>query len=418
MRRRWNLGLAAVPLVAAGVLLTTGLGPEGAAAAPVQAKGVPRLVDLGASQCIPCKLIAPILEELKKEFAGRMDVEFIDVWQKENIPAARKYRIRVIPTQIFLDAAGKELWRHEGYISRFGILDKWRELGYPFARAALAPKLSRLKATTPDAPAQGPRCFLCGGTIAPRAAVTVNADGAEVKLCGPHHFFVLLSCYTGKKADLEAGATLTDWSTGKAVRAGDAVYVYGVDPETARPTIKPFADRDLAAKERKASGGSVLDWGALERKELAVRCGFCGRAVYPADAARVKAGKVRTWGCCSHCAMGVAAKLGKDIEVRQRDRLTGQEIVVKTMGGYVVSLEPKTAVAWFGMKKKPDGTFGSAGCFHQGFFASEKNFKEWLKKNPSAVGRMISIDQVLADKMKLTPKQMAGACKVGSCSGG
>jgi len=88
---------------------------------------VPRLVDLGAGKCIPCKKMAPILEELRKEFAGRLDVEFIDVW--ENPSAGELYRIKLIPTQIFYDASGKELFRHEGFFSREDILAKWKELG-------------------------------------------------------------------------------------------------------------------------------------------------------------------------------------------------------------------------------------------------------------------------------------------------
>ncbi len=87
---------------------------------------LPRLVDLGASSCIPCKLMAPILEELKKEYAGTFNVEFIDVWKN---PAAKKeYKIMLIPTQIFFDATGKELFRHEGFLSKEDILSKWKEL--------------------------------------------------------------------------------------------------------------------------------------------------------------------------------------------------------------------------------------------------------------------------------------------------
>jgi thioredoxin 1 len=87
----------------------------------------PRLLDLGATKCIPCKMMAPILEELKQEYAGRMDVEFIDVWQ--NRDAAGQYGIESIPTQIFFDASGKELYRHQGFIAKDDILKKWRELG-------------------------------------------------------------------------------------------------------------------------------------------------------------------------------------------------------------------------------------------------------------------------------------------------
>jgi thioredoxin 1 len=84
--------------------------------APASAAALPRLVDLGADKCIPCKKLAPILEELRKEYAGRMSVEFIDVW--ENPGAGKPYNIRLIPTQILYDRDGKEVWRHEGFIPK------------------------------------------------------------------------------------------------------------------------------------------------------------------------------------------------------------------------------------------------------------------------------------------------------------
>ena len=88
---------------------------------------LPKLIDLGAGKCIPCKKMAPILEELKAEYAGVLEVEFIDVWQ--NPGAGDQYGIQLIPTQIFYDAAGKELFRHEGFFSKEDILTKWKELG-------------------------------------------------------------------------------------------------------------------------------------------------------------------------------------------------------------------------------------------------------------------------------------------------
>lgn len=94
---------------------------------PRSAKALPRLVDLGADQCIPCKMMAPILEELKQEYAGRLQVDFIDVWK--NPDAGKEYSIKLIPTQIFFDASGKELFRHEGFFSKEDILAKWEELG-------------------------------------------------------------------------------------------------------------------------------------------------------------------------------------------------------------------------------------------------------------------------------------------------
>lgn len=92
-----------------------------------QGEKLPRLVDLGAHSCVPCKMMAPILEELKKEYAGVFKTEFIDVWQNQE--PARRYGIRVIPTQIFFDAEGKELFRHEGYFGKEDILQTWRKHG-------------------------------------------------------------------------------------------------------------------------------------------------------------------------------------------------------------------------------------------------------------------------------------------------
>lgn len=93
---------------------------------------LPKMVDLGAHKCIPCKKMAPILDELAREYKGVFEVEFIDVWQTENREKAKAYGIRLIPTQIFFDADGKELWRHQGYFSKWEIIKKWKELGFTF----------------------------------------------------------------------------------------------------------------------------------------------------------------------------------------------------------------------------------------------------------------------------------------------
>jgi len=102
-----------------------GRGADGSDAA-----SLPRLVDLGADKCVPCKMMAPILEELKETYAGRMQVDLIDVW-KDPAPG-REYEVKVIPTQIFFDENGTELFRHQGFMAREDILAKWAELGYEF----------------------------------------------------------------------------------------------------------------------------------------------------------------------------------------------------------------------------------------------------------------------------------------------
>ncbi len=126
----------------AGVLLARSAAkrPEAPTATATAARelSLPRLVDLGAGKCIPCKLMAPILEELKKTHAGKLEVVFIDVW--ENPDAAKTYGVRTIPTQIFYDTRGQELFRHEGFLAREDILSKWRELGVDLsARTNSAP---------------------------------------------------------------------------------------------------------------------------------------------------------------------------------------------------------------------------------------------------------------------------------------
>jgi len=107
--------------------------------------GLPKLIDLGATRCKPCIKMAPILDELEQEYQGVFDVEFFDVWEQVNARKAREYGIRGIPTQIFFDEQGKELWRHQGYISKQEILTAWRKLGYQFGadrRAAAHSEMS------------------------------------------------------------------------------------------------------------------------------------------------------------------------------------------------------------------------------------------------------------------------------------
>jgi thioredoxin 1 len=384
-------------------------------ARPIQSEalGVPRLIDLGADKCIPCKMMAPILEQLKKDLAGKLQVDFIDVWK--NPTEAPKYGVKIIPTQIFFGPDGKELFRHEGFFSREDILAKWKELGIDLGVVSL-PVLERLEPLKADTRAKDQICYMCERDIDPKTMATVATPKGEVRLCGLHCYFILYSCLTEDKADYEKKVSVVDFGTGKPVTATAAMYLYGVDEKTHRPTIKAFAENAAALAERQVSGGNIVAFADLAEQELAARCGFCDRAVYPADAAAIKVEGLSTWGCCSHCAMGVAARTGKDIEVRQKDGLTGQMIVVKTFSGSVVSLEPATAVAWFGQRKNAEGKWVSAGCFHQGFFATIDNLKKWLEAHPSETGRMIRIHQALADKMKLTPEQIQKACKIGECA--
>ncbi|WP_445896467.1 thioredoxin family protein [Desulfosoma sp.] len=99
-----------------------------AADAPdISAKGMVTMIDLGADRCIPCKMMAPVLKKVKKDYEGRAFIHFYDLW-KNRTPADR-YRIRVIPTQIFFDKDGKEVYRHEGFLSEADIVAKLKSIG-------------------------------------------------------------------------------------------------------------------------------------------------------------------------------------------------------------------------------------------------------------------------------------------------
>ncbi len=373
---------------------------------------LPKLVDLGADKCIPCKAMAPILKDLKAEYSGRMDVEFIDVWKTPD--AGKAYKIKLIPTQIFFDAAGKERFRHEGFYGKEDILAKWKELGVNLKAKASA-GIVRETPVAADTRPSGSVCFLCDGDVNAKTKTVVKGQSAQRVLCGPHCYFIYSSSIVGADPKTEEGkVSVTDWASGKPVAASTASYLYGIDAK-GRATVKVFADKDAAVKEQQSSGGNVVSWDVLRSKELATRCAFCDRAVYPEDACVVKFGATRGYGCCTHCSMGVAARLQQDIEVEAKDGQTGEVIRLKTLAGQIASLEPAGATAWFGQKKGPDGKWVSAGCFKQGFFVSEANLQKWLEARPTMTGRQITIAQALADKMKLSPEQITKACKLGEC---
>lgn len=89
--------------------------------------GKPAVIDLGARTCIPCRKMAPVLESLSGEYRGRASVLFIDV--HEDQAAARKFRVQMIPTQIFFDARGREVKRHIGFMDKGDIVKELKGAG-------------------------------------------------------------------------------------------------------------------------------------------------------------------------------------------------------------------------------------------------------------------------------------------------
>ena len=83
-------------------------------------KGMATMIDIGAKKCIPCKMMAPIMKKMEKVYKGKAIITFIDVW--EHREPVNRFRIRVIPTQIFFDKNGKEVYRHEGFLAEKNIV--------------------------------------------------------------------------------------------------------------------------------------------------------------------------------------------------------------------------------------------------------------------------------------------------------
>lgn len=116
-------------IVAATVLRSRHQEQVMAALAPasVVGQGKPVLLELGSDKCVPCQMMTPVLKELSEQYRQQFTVAFHDVWKDSSV--GDKYGIESIPTQIFFDKDGKELYRHVGFFPKDDILAKWKELG-------------------------------------------------------------------------------------------------------------------------------------------------------------------------------------------------------------------------------------------------------------------------------------------------
>jgi thioredoxin 1 len=102
---------------------------EKSVAAAVEAPQLVTFVELGSVRCIPCKMMQPIMKDIEKDYAGQVKVVFHDVWTPEGEPFAASFKIRVIPTQVFLDKEGKEYFRHEGFFPKDELVKVLKQKG-------------------------------------------------------------------------------------------------------------------------------------------------------------------------------------------------------------------------------------------------------------------------------------------------
>jgi len=89
--------------------------------------GQPVVADFGKGTCMPCKMMEPILKNLEKKYQGRASILILDVDEYRSL--SRKYRVMMIPTQVFFDSHGKEVYRHQGFMSEANIIAKLKEMG-------------------------------------------------------------------------------------------------------------------------------------------------------------------------------------------------------------------------------------------------------------------------------------------------
>lgn len=121
-------------LIIAGVALFISLttGPLSAAELTsdfesVPAKGIVTMIDLGAKSCIPCKMMAPVMKKVEERFKGKAAIVFIDVWKHRD--QVKRFGVQAIPTQVFFDKEGKEVYRHVGFMGESDIAAKLKEMG-------------------------------------------------------------------------------------------------------------------------------------------------------------------------------------------------------------------------------------------------------------------------------------------------
>jgi thioredoxin 1 len=129
---RNKIGIA---FLAALVLLVGGACSQDEKQAPADTskasvgKPLVTFVELGSVKCIPCKKMQPIMKEIEQEYPGTVKVVFHDVWTPEGKPYGQQFRIRVIPTQVFLDKDGVEYYRHEGYFPKEELIKVLEQKG-------------------------------------------------------------------------------------------------------------------------------------------------------------------------------------------------------------------------------------------------------------------------------------------------
>jgi thioredoxin 1 len=127
-KMKWMLFFG-IMLACRAVLPVSAGDSPGAAIPPVPTPGMVTMLDLGADNCVPCKMMTPVIKAVQKEYAGRASIIFIDVWKHHE--QVERFGIQAIPTQIFYDKSGQEVARHVGFMDKKSIAETLEKLGVP-----------------------------------------------------------------------------------------------------------------------------------------------------------------------------------------------------------------------------------------------------------------------------------------------
>jgi len=92
-------------------------------------KPIVTFLEFGSKTCIPCKQMVPVLKSIEENYPKSVKVTFYDVRKPQNKDISIKYKIKTIPTQVFLDANGKEFFRHQGFFPEEKIVKLLEEQG-------------------------------------------------------------------------------------------------------------------------------------------------------------------------------------------------------------------------------------------------------------------------------------------------
>lgn len=113
-------------LISAVVLLCQVLPARGQGPTPSTSR--PVILEFARKFCPICKKMEQVLKEVQAQYTGQFEVRLVYMDEEEYL--FRRYKISIVPTQVFLDAAGKEVFRHENLMSKEKLVQKLRQLKF------------------------------------------------------------------------------------------------------------------------------------------------------------------------------------------------------------------------------------------------------------------------------------------------